>query len=262
MTDRELLIEARRWLYAITQRKLTVADKHDISIHVECIDAHLNAAPQENESPRSNSSTVSHNTDVGLRAAGNDEPAGAAPTPEPPRRHPDCADGCLLKEHKGYRDCIETGECHMLIAEPQTFTTDEDARWKEICAISDAIVQRDTPASALESALCGAVWRAKRWKESQPALAPGLVGAVKLVAAIFEDDRGDIDGGWLQGKATDLGVLVPVEVSGPCVDPELGACACAEYGDFPTTCYRINPEILRAADLTRLADEEREKEER
>ena len=26
-------------------------------------------------------------------------------------KHPDCADRCQLREHKGYRDCAETGQC-------------------------------------------------------------------------------------------------------------------------------------------------------
>lgn len=46
---------------------------------------------------------------------------------------------------------------------------------------------------------------------------------------------GDIDGGALQDALTDCGLLTPVEVTAPC-DPE--TCQCAEYADFPVTCYR------------------------
>jgi hypothetical protein len=44
---------------------------------------------------------------------------------------------------------------------------------------------------------------------------------------------GDVDGGELQDKATELGILIAHEVSEPCCE----SCNCAEYG-FPTTCYR------------------------
>jgi hypothetical protein len=67
--------------------------------------------------------------------------------------------------------------------------------------------------------------------------------AARLVAEIFNEDRGDIDGGWLQDKAVECGVLIPVEATEPCIDPEQGNCACAEYGDFPLTCYRLNEGI-------------------
>lgn len=30
---------------------------------------------------------------------------------ETPAKHPDCEDRCQLKEHKGYRNCSETGQC-------------------------------------------------------------------------------------------------------------------------------------------------------
>jgi hypothetical protein len=71
--------------------------------------------------------------------------------------------------------------------------------------------------------------------------------AARLVLAIFEEDRGDIDGGWLQDKAVECGVLVEVEATERCVDPEIGNCACAEYGDFPMTCYRLNSELAAIA---------------
>jgi hypothetical protein len=71
-----------------------------------------------------------------------------------------------------------------------------------------------------------------------------LEGARSLVAVIFAEDRGDIDGGWLQDEAVKHGVLIEVEATEPCIDPEIGNCACAEYGDFPMTCYRVNPALL------------------
>jgi len=53
------------------------------------------------------------------------------------------------------------------------------------------------------------------------------------------DSLCDLDGGWIQDKGVELGVLVSIEVTEPC-DPE--TCRCAEYGDFPMTCYRIVPQ--------------------
>lgn len=71
-----------------------------------------------------------------------------------------------------------------------------------------------------------------------------LEGARRLVTVIFAEDRGDIDGGWLQDKAVKHGVLIEVEATERCVDPDEGSCACAEFGDFPMTCYRVNPALL------------------
>src|SRR3990167_6117331 len=31
-------------------------------------------------------------------------------------KHPDCADRCHILEHKGYRDCSQTGRCELLEA--------------------------------------------------------------------------------------------------------------------------------------------------
>ena len=39
---------------------------------------------------------------------------------------------------------------------------DEDARWQAICRMSDEIARKDEAPTPLESALCGAVWRAKQ----------------------------------------------------------------------------------------------------
>lgn len=46
-----------------------------------------------------------------------------------------------------------------------------------------------------------------------------------------------VDGGCVQEKAAELGVIVAVEMDGPC-----GAgCTCAEVDDFPLKCYRDSP---------------------
>ena len=52
----------------------------------------------------------------------------------------------------------------------------------------------------------------------------------------------DLDGGWLQDKAEELGLLVRVEVSEPCGEN----CWCAEYDDFPQECIRYSEEVRHA----------------
>lgn len=59
------------------------------------------------------------------------------------------------------------------------------------------------------------------------------------VLAESREELGDIDGGWLQDKAIELGVLVAVEVASPCA----AQCRCEEYGDWPMYCYRYSPEV-------------------
>ena len=56
--------------------------------------------------------------------------------------------------------------------------------------------------------------------------------------AVLKETReglGDIDGGWLQDKAEECGLLVRVTVTEPCSDEH---CRCAEYDDFPQECLR------------------------
>lgn len=72
------------------------------------------------------------------------------------------------------------------------------------------------------------------------------LGAMRLARLIFDEDRGDIDGGWLQDKAVECGVLIEVRATERCIEPDIGNCACAEFGDFPMTCYRFNAAIDRA----------------
>jgi hypothetical protein len=62
--------------------------------------------------------------------------------------------------------------------------------------------------------------------------------------ACLEESReefGDLDGGWLQDKAEELGLLVRVEVAAPCSE----ICHCADIGDFPNACLRYSPEIQK-----------------
>lgn len=53
----------------------------------------------------------------------------------------------------------------------------------------------------------------------------------------------DVCGGELQDLLHDLGYLQGIRVEEPC-DPEV--CQCAEYVDFPTTCYRLQPDVLKS----------------
>jgi hypothetical protein len=52
----------------------------------------------------------------------------------------------------------------------------------------------------------------------------------------------DIDSGDLHNMAVEKGLLEPVSRTEPCGEN----CACAECGDFPTTCYR-KTELLTGA---------------
>lgn len=48
-------------------------------------------------------------------------------------RHADCQDGCLLKEAKGYRDCLHaSGECDMLRSEQRSAEAIAAARQIEV----------------------------------------------------------------------------------------------------------------------------------
>ena len=69
-------------------------------------------------------------------------------------------------------------------------------------------------------------------------------GAAKILADFSRKviremwEGGEVDGGWIQDTAVEIGVLVPVEMAEPC-----GAlCSCAEYqgeDGFPITCFRF-----------------------
>ena len=50
---------------------------------------------------------------------------------------------------------------------------------------------------------------------------------------VFRNGLGDIDGGSLQEKAVEIGLLVPKTMTKPCGEH----CACFENGDGPFECY-------------------------
>ena len=73
------------------------------------------------------------------------------------------------------------------------------------------------------------------------------VGFARFLENVMESAREhggghypDIDGGWLQDRATDVGILVAVPVTEACGEGE--NCVCVDYG-FPTECYRYSPEF-------------------
>jgi hypothetical protein len=84
-------------------------------------------------------------------------------------------------------------------------------------------------------------------KITRPSPPPGtaLQALAKFGAAVIEEARGelgDLDGGWLQDKAVECGVLEPVTALAPCGDE----CRCAEYDDFPQECFQY-PDDVRSA---------------
>ena len=67
----------------------------------------------------------------------------------------------------------------------------------------------------------------------------------KFALAVLEESRDelcDLDGGWLQDKAEELGLLVRVHVTGPCGE----SCSCIEYNEFPQECLRFSNEVQKA----------------
>lgn len=53
----------------------------------------------------------------------------------------------------------------------------------------------------------------------------------------------NLDGGDIQDKAHELGLLVEATIAEPCSEEH---CACADAGaDFPTTCFRFAGPLVR-----------------
>jgi hypothetical protein len=55
-----------------------------------------------------------------------------------------------------------------------------------------------------------------------------------------EDGGGDLDGGYLEDKMKELGIVHSVEVLESCGED----CWCAEWGAFPQTCLRYTDDIM------------------
>ncbi len=63
-----------------------------------------------------------------------------------------------------------------------------------------------------------------------------LVAFAQWVIAEHRCAFGDVDGGSIQDKLEELGILQPVRVSEPCGE----FCMCVEYeAEFPTDCLRL-----------------------
>lgn len=68
-----------------------------------------------------------------------------------------------------------------------------------------------------------------------------LIDFARWVIAEHREHCGDIDGGSIQDKLEELGLLVSVPVTEPCGEN----CLCAEYGDFPQECLRLADGIAK-----------------
>ena len=69
----------------------------------------------------------------------------------------------------------------------------------------------------------------------------------RFALAVLEESRDelcDLDGGWLQDQAEELGLLVRSVVTAPCNDE---CCPCADTG-FPTDCLRYSAEVQAMID--------------
>lgn len=62
---------------------------------------------------------------------------------------------------------------------------------------------------------------------------------LKVLQESRDNDYGDVDGGWIEDMALELGVLVKVPVTEPCGP----GCSCAEWDDFPQECVRYSDEV-------------------
>ena len=75
-----------------------------------------------------------------------------------------------------------------------------------------------------------------------------------FIVALFKandwPEGGDIDMFEFQEMAVEYGILIPREVTGPCNVgcEDTKGCHCAEYGDFPQTCYRMADWLIAASD--------------
>ena len=67
-----------------------------------------------------------------------------------------------------------------------------------------------------------------------------LIDFARWVIREHRESLSDIDGGSIQDKLMELGLLAEVTVTEPCGEN----CACVEYGDFPQTCLKITDGVL------------------
>jgi hypothetical protein len=68
---------------------------------------------------------------------------------------------------------------------------------------------------------------------------PDLRGFCIAVLRVAQEGH-DLDGSEIQELGVKFGLLSEVEQKEPCGD----SCSCAEYGDFPTTCYWFHKDLI------------------
>ena len=68
-----------------------------------------------------------------------------------------------------------------------------------------------------------------------PDIQQKLIEFAQWVIHEHRSEIGDIDGGDLQDKLEELGLLERVRVTEPCGE----YCRCVEYDDFPQECLRL-----------------------
>ena len=62
-----------------------------------------------------------------------------------------------------------------------------------------------------------------------------LIAFARWAIEEHRSELGDLDGGSIQDKLEDLGLLQRVKVTEPCGE----YCTCEEYGPFPAECLRL-----------------------
>ena len=131
-------------------------------------------------------------------------------------------------------DEISTKACHWMNTIPQAIRFWYLERPKLLASLEQKAVPQDVSSSI------GSSTRNQAERERR-------VAAEKLAAfgaTILEEHRGnecsDLDGGYVQDTAINLGLLHYVPVTESCGE----GCRCAEWDDFPQECLRIKPDVL------------------
>jgi len=74
-----------------------------------------------------------------------------------------------------------------------------------------------------------------------PSIDERLIVFARWVIEQHRDELGDLEAGTIQDKLEGLGLLVRVEVTGPCGEE----CRCAEYYDqWPAECLRLAEGVM------------------
>jgi hypothetical protein len=148
---------------------------------------------------------------------------------------------CTAHEHFSYTRALLAEAAQALRSQPTVTDEMVDAA---IAARLEHAVRCVDPEVCVDDHGPHETWHGCNFNAMKAAITAALTtvtdsAAVKFCREIFAvvNEGDDFDGGTLQDMGVKYGLLIPTEMAEPC-GPE-GACNCAEYGDFPQTCYRF-----------------------